>query len=134
MNQTRIVDAQVVADPPVKPLSPAPAKHPLELWQRLLLALSILIGFAVAGGCVWMMGLLMFTFSLDGVNSMDLPKWLDKFMLIVWPVSIGLVALVPAVLVACGWSWRWWIGSVFLTSLISLGIFVTGVITVFTSL
>jgi len=121
--KTAFVDAQVV-----------PKRIALRVWQRLLIALAILLGFGGLGVAVWLIGMLMFTFSLDGANPSDIPAGLEIMMLAVWPLSIIPVAVVPAILMACGAKWRWIVGAFFGFAFFSAGIYIAGVIMLFSSL
>ena len=105
-----------------------------SVWRRLLMAFVMLAMTAAAGVGAWIFGMLMFTFCLDGASSHQLPKWLDAFMLVGWPVSIGLVVLVPPLLMACGASWKTVVVAFLTTVLISIAIFMAGVATLFSSL
>ncbi len=132
MNNAQVINTQFIFPMP----SNSPIKHlnGLAVWKRLLIALGMLVVAACVGFCVWVFGMLMFTFSLDGANRNQLPAWLDVFMLIGWPVSIGLSAFVPSILLACGTNLRWVVGSLVGTGLTSFAVFMVGVVTVFTAL
>lgn len=135
MNDQSTIEAQVIGPPPnPSTFSKEHARKGLVWWQRLLIAFGYLIVAGGAGAGLWMVGILMFTFSLDGANSQDLPEWLDVFMLVGWPVSIGLVALVPACCILLGLNWRWWLGSFLATAFISVAVYVGGLVAVFSSL
>lgn len=74
----------------------------LDLVWRILIALGwIVVGSGIAIG-VWLFGMLMFAFSLDGASASKIPHWLELFVLVGWPLVLGVTVVVPAVLVGFG--------------------------------
>lgn len=119
MNESEIVDAQIVMQ-----------DVDLPVWKRTLLAIGLAVILAAIGGMVWIFGILMFTFSLDGASSSDLPDWLDGFMLVGWPATIAIFTVVPPILMAVGVKWQWVFASAIGTGFLSMATFVTGVVVV----
>lgn len=120
MNETQIIDAEVVVE----------HSNRLSIGKRILLALGMLLVLSAAGGGIWIFGILMFTFSLDGASSSDLPDWLDVFMLVGWPATIVLFAALPPLLTLIGVKWNWIFGSAVGAGALSAGVFMTGVVSV----
>jgi hypothetical protein len=94
----------------------------------------MLVGLGIFSAGVWVFGILMFTFALDGAESARLPDWLEPFMLIGWPASVALVPIVPSLAMACGANWRWVTGWFLGASAIAAMVFLTGVVALFSSL
>ena len=74
----------------------------MSLGWRLLLAAGWVIVFGAVCAGYWIFGMLMFTFSLDGASPGDVPRWLEVFMLIGWPIMIATAVVVPALMIAAG--------------------------------
>lgn len=104
------------------------------VWKRLFLAFFVFVGLCLLSGSTWVFGILMFTFSLDGASSSQLPTWLDAFMLIVWPATVALVPIVPTGMMICGSSWRRVVFAIFATGALAMVVFMVGVVTLFSSL
>ena len=76
--------------------------HELSLGWRLLFAAAWTIGAGVTGAGMWMFGILMFTFSMDGASPNNVPNWLEPYMLLGWPLVIAATVLAPAVMLLYG--------------------------------
>ena len=131
MDTTPIVEAELAGMPICRSASQSP--RPLAVWKRLLIASAVGIVLAVAGAGVWLFGILMFTFSLDGASSSQLPDWLEPLMLVGWPVSIGIAAVLPALLIACGVRWNRILLSFAASVTIAIAVYMTGIASVFAS-
>ena len=133
MNNFPVIEAELI-HPPMDSSDPG-IHRGLAVWQRLLIALGMLVVMAGAGCGVWIFGILMFTFSLEWSQQQPASRlagcihadWVADF-------QIGLVALVPATLMALGAKWKWIVGSLIGTGLTSTAVFMVGVIAVFRSL
>lgn len=106
----------------------------LKVWQRLLIAAAMLVCTGGLGVAVWLFGMLMFTFSLDGAKPSDIPAGLEILMLVGWPISIVPVAVVPAILMASGVKLRWVVGALLGFAIFSAAIYIAGVVILFSSL
>ena len=71
-------------------------------WVRRAIAGSaLLLVLAGIGWSAWMMGLLMYAFSLDAAHPGDIPRWLEQYMLIVWPTIITFAVVLPVIAFWC---------------------------------
>ncbi len=126
-----VYDAKLVSTPLACESSGVTDRWPLG--KRMLVAFAVGTALSVAGVGVWMFGILMLTFSLDGASSNQLPDWLEPLMLVGWPVSIGMAAVLPALLIARGVHWNRILLTVVVSVSIAIAVYLTGFVSVIAS-
>lgn len=77
-------------------------ERPFATWKRLLFGFLWIVGAGMFGWSLWVTGMLMLAFSMDGANSSEIPNWMEPLILIGWAPMVAIASLIPPALFMFG--------------------------------